>query len=140
MKKTLMMALMAVFAAAALFADRIVPVDSIPQAAKNLIAEHFPGRNAQFAKADFNEWEVQLDDGTEIEFTGGGEWKGIKCYTGVPLSVLPQAIADHVAQSYPDVPVLNAEKERRGYELKLANRMEMFFGLDGCLLGQKLDD
>ena len=140
MKKALMTALMAALAMAGLFADRIVPVDTIPQAAKELIAERFPGRKAQFAKADFNEWDVQLDDGTEIEFTGGGEWKEIKCYAGVPAGVLPQPIADYVSQSYPDVPILKAEKERRGYELQLANRVKMRFDADGRLLRQKFDD
>ena len=139
MKKTLMIAMMAALAAAA-FADRIVPVDSIPQAAKSLIAEHFPGKAAQFAKADFNEYEVQLNDGTEIEFTGSGEWKEIKAYAGVPAGVFPRPIADYVSQAYPNVPILKAEKEWRGYELKLANRMEMYFDSSGRFLGQKFDD
>ena len=140
MKKALMLTLMAALATAAAFADRIVPVDSIPQAAKNLIAEHFPGRLAQFVKADFNEYEVQLNDGTEIEFTGSGEWKEIKAYAGVPAGVFPRPIADYVSQAYPNVPILKAEKEWRGYELKLANRMKMYFDNDGRLLGQKFDD
>ena len=140
MKKALMIALMAALAAAAVFADRIVPVDSIPQAARALIAEHFPGRNAQFVKADFNEWEVQLNDGTEIELTGSGEWKEIKAYAGVPVGVFPKPIADYVSQAYPNVPILKAERERRGYELKLANRMEMYFDSSGRFLGQKWDD
>ncbi len=140
MKKAVMIAIMAAVAAAALFADRIVPVDSIPQAAKALIAEHFPGRTAQFAEADFNEYEVQLNDGTEIQFSGSGDWQEIKSYTGVPAGVLPQAIADYTAQAYPNVPIIKAEKEWRGYELKLANRMEMYFDSAGRFLGQKFDD
>ena len=138
MKKTLMVALTAALAAAA-FADRIVPVDSIPQAAKNLIAECFPGRLVQFVKADFNEYDVQLNDGTEIELTGSGEWKEIKAYTGVPVGVFPQPIADYVSQAYPNVPIINAEREWRGYELRLANRMKMYFDNNGRLLGQKFD-
>ena len=140
MKKPLVTGLMLVCAATFLFADKIVPVDSIPQAAKALIAEHFPGRTAQFAKADFNEYEVQLNDGTEIQFTGSGEWEEIKSYTGVPAGLFPAEIASYIAQAYPNVPIIKGEKEWRGYEIKLANRMEMYFDASGRFLGQKFDD
>ena len=164
MKKALMMALMAMFAAS-LFAhghggwrgdrgDRgwrgrhggrswsgewAVPQTSIPQAAQDFIGEYFPDRTVQFAGGDSRMYRAALSDGTEIAFTADGDWHEVKSY-GVQPSVLPQEIAAQTEQAYPSVPILRAEKKRYGIEVKLANRMEMYFDFDGRLLGQKFDD
>lgn len=120
-----------------------VPLESIPKAAQDFIAEHFPERTAQLAIDDYRIYKVILDDGTEIVFTPDGEWHDIESYMGVPSDVLPQEIADYAEETYPDIPIIQAEKDWRGwggYELKLANRMEMYFDNSGRVLGQKFDD
>ncbi len=117
-----------------------VPQESIPQAARDFIAEHFPDRTVNFAGGNSRICKVALSDGTEIGFTTDGEWLDIKSYAGVPLSVLPQGAVSSVNEFYPNVPITRAEKKWQGYELRLGNRMRMYFDLDGRLLGQKFDD
>ncbi len=140
MKKSIIIATMFTLATAAIFADRVVHPDSIPPRAKSFISQYFSGRSAQYVEADFNEYEVHLNDGTEIQFTGSGDWHEIKSYMGIPAGVLPPEVGRYAAQVYPNVPIIEAKKEWRGYELKLANRMEMYFDNSGRFLGQKFDD
>ena len=85
-------------------------------------------------------YEVDLSNGAEIDFRQNGEWKSIKCYSGVPASEVPSAIAAAVAKQYPNVVMVEIEKEYQGYEIKLQNRMELYFNLQGQLLYQKYDD
>ena len=151
MKKALMTAMMAALAAAAVFAHGHGRHErhgghywsgewTIPQAAEDFIGKHFPDASVRFAGGGGRVCKVALSDGTEIAFAPDGSWHDIRCYAGVPLDVLPQAAADSARELYPDVPVMRAEKSWRGYELRLANRMSMFFDADGRLLGQKFDD
>ena len=151
MKKTLMIAMMAALAAS-LFAHGhggrgrhggFIPAENIPQAAQDFIGEYFPDRTVQFAgsfsRGGFPIYKVDLSDGTEIAFAPDGNWHDIKSYMGVPPAILPQEAANSARELYPNVPVMRAEKKMHGYELKLANRMEMYFDSDGRLLGQKFD-
>ena len=117
-----------------------VSQESIPQAAQDFIAEYFPDRTVNFAGGNSRICKVVLSDGTEIGFTTDGAWLDIKSYAGVPLSVLPQEVANSARELYPNVPITRAEKKWQGFELKLANRMEMYFDTDGRLLRQKFDD
>ena len=153
MKKALMLTLM-VALAVSLFAhghgwrgrhggcygEWAVPQENIPQAAQDFIGEYFPEKTVQFAGGNARVLKVALSDGTEIAFAPDGSWHDIKAYAGVPAGVLPQGIASSVLELYPNVPVMRAEKKWHGYELKLGNRMEMYFDFDGRLLGQKWDD
>jgi hypothetical protein len=56
--------------------SRIVPVEQLPAAAKIYVEKTFPGRDIVYVKEDpglFNtKYEVQLMDGTEIEFDKDG--------------------------------------------------------------------
>ena len=83
---------------------------------------------------------MELAKGSEIDFREKGEWKGIKCYAGVPASEVPSEIAATIAKEYNNVPIVEIEKEYQGYEVKLQNRMELYFNLQGKLLHQKYDD
>ncbi len=126
--------------AAAAFADRVVSPDSLPQAAKDLVSTHFPGKTVQFVEADFNEFEVVLNDGSQLQLAGNGDWKEVESYTGVPESMLPAAVVQHVKTTYPDILIMKAEKNWNNIEIKLSNRMELYFDTNGNLLGQKFDD
>ena len=58
----------------------------------------------------------------------------------VPLSVLPQAVANTVRRTYPQAMMIDVEKEWGNYKIKLNNMMEMFISANGQLMGQKWDD
>lgn len=125
---------------AAAFAKPAVPVESIPQAAKDFIAKNFASNKASYAEADRNEWEVVLDNGTEIEFTATGEWKKVESRVSVPANIMPEAVAKQVAEICPNEAILEVEKTRGTYEVKIANLTRLRISENGTLLEQKSRD
>lgn len=120
--------------------DRIVSPESLPQKAKELIAVHFPGKTVQYVEKEFNEYEVQLSDRTEITFKGNGEWESIKSYEGVPVAALPASLTSHISGNFADAKIVEVERDLNRIEIKLSTGMEVFFDKDGKYLGQKFDD
>lgn len=120
--------------------DRIVSPESLPQKAKELIAVHFPGKTVQYVEKEFNEYEVQLSDRTEITFKGNGEWESIKSYEGVPVAVLPSSLTSYVKTNFTDAKIVEVERDLNRIEVKLSTGMEVFFDKDGKYLAQKFDD
>lgn len=141
MKKIAMIAMVLVVALAAVSArDKIVSADQLPKTAQDFISANFAGKTVQYVEKDFNEFEVQLSDRSEIKFGGNGEWESIKCYEGIPAGVLPEAVTSYVKKNFADAKIVEAEKDWNSIELKLSNRMEVFFDKDGKYMGQKYDD
>ena len=74
MKKIAMIAMVLVVALAAVSArDKIVSADQLPKTAQDFISANFAGKTVQYVEKDFNEFEVQLSDRTEIKFGGNGD-------------------------------------------------------------------
>ena len=141
MKKIAMIAMVLVVALAAVSArDKIVSADQLPKTAQDFISANFAGKTVQYVEKDFNEFEVQLSDRSEIKFGGNGEWESIKCYEGIPAGVLPEAVTSYVQKNFADAKIVEAEKDWNSIELKLSNKMEVFFDKDGKYMGQKYDD
>lgn len=141
MKKIAMIAMVLVVALAAVSArDKIVSADQLPKTAQDFISANFAGKTVQYVEKDFNEFEVQLSDRSEIKFGGNGDWESIKCYEGIPAGVLSEAITSYVKKNFADAKIVEAEKDWNSIELKLSNRMEVFFDKDGKYMGQKYDD
>ena len=120
--------------------DRIVSAESLPQKAKDFIAANFAGKTVQYVEKEFNEYEVQLNDRTEITFKGNGEWESIKSYEGVPVAVLPSSLTSYVKTNFADAKIVEVERDLNRIEIKLSTGMEVFFDKDGKYLGQKFDD
>lgn len=139
MKKIFIIGLATMLVTSAVFAKPSVSVDSIPQAAKDFIAKNFEGRTASYAEAGNREWEVVLDDGTEIEFTAAGEWEKVESRVSVPASIMPDAVAKQVATTCPNEAITKIEKRRGTYEVKVANFTELRISENGTLLEQKID-
>ena len=94
----------------------------------------------QYVEHEFNEYEVQLSDRSEIKFGGNGDWESIKCYEGIPAAALPASVSSYVSSNFAGAKIVEAEKDWNSIELKLSNRMEVFFDKNGKYLGQKYDD
>lgn len=139
MKKIFIIGMVAALVTTAVFAKPAVSVDAIPQAAKDFIAKNFAGRTATYAEAGNKEWEVVLDDGTEIKFSATGEWEKVESRAGVPASILPDAVAKQVAITCPDEAIVEIEKKRGTYEVKVASFTELRISENGTLLEQKTD-
>ncbi len=141
MKKLILAALVfGLMAAGALAKDMVVSPAALPQTAQTFIQQNFKNANIIYVEQDWDDFEVRLSDGTEIDFHINGDWKEVKAYgTPLPTSILPAPVANAVKKAHPQAVIMKIEKEWNGYEIKLNNMMEMLIMADGTLVGQKLD-
>ena len=130
-----------ILSTSSLFADWVVPASALPQKARAFIRRVYPNVQIWKVERDGGKFEVKLSNGASIDFTLNGNWLNIDGeYNGVPMSVLPQAVANTVRRTYPQARMIDVEKEWGNYKIKLNNMMELFVSANGQLMGQKWDD
>ncbi len=114
--------------------DRPVTFEQLPQKAQQFIKQHFPDLQISIAKQDMDltdkNYDVIFVNGDKIEFTSNGEWTSIDCkYGNVPESAVPSQILNYVKTYHKDLAIIKIEKNRRNYEVKLKNKIELIFDL-----------
>ena len=137
MKKIVAMFVMAIMAMQVAFAGEVVTKDEnqLPVAARQLIKKHFPQAKISYIKIDKDlfkstTYEATLTNGTEIDFD---------CKkAAVPAAFVPGYVANYVNTDFAGEKIVKIERERKGYEVKLSNGMDVKFDVHGKLL--KLDD
>ena len=117
-----------------------VQLSSIPQNAQNFIKQHFPNVQVSYIERDWDDIEVYLANGTQIEFFPNGDWKEVKCYMNMPASILPANVMATIQRTYPQAAIIKIEKQFTIFEVKLNNMMELYIDNNGTLIGQKFDD
>ena len=86
--------------------DRPIDVAQLPQKAQQFIQKHFAGEKVALAK-------VERD-----------------CrYSSVPAAVVPAQIAQYVSGHYPDASIVQIDRDKHDYEVKLSNGLELTFDL-----------
>ena len=114
--------------------DKPIAVTQLPQKAQQFIKTHFSKEKVAFAKLerDFLEttYEVVFTNSTKLEFQKDGNWKEVDCkYSTVPTGIVPAQIAQYVTQNYPDTKIVKIDRDKRDYEVKLTNGLELTFDL-----------
>lgn len=116
----------------------------LPQAAQSVLANNFKAK-VSLVKVDkdfgrVSEYEVILTDGTEITFDRNGNWDEIEVSRNgiIPKTFIPDAISGYVAKNQPGQKIVGIDKSRKGYEIELANGVEMKFDTQGQFV--KYDD
>ncbi len=67
-------------------------------------------------------------NGEKLEFDKAGEWTEVQCrQSEVPAQIIPEAIRNYVKTNYPDAKILQIERDKKEYEIKLSNRWEIKF-------------
>ena len=117
-----------------------VQLSSIPQNAQNFIKQHFSGIEVTFIERDWEDIEVYLANGTQVDFFPNGDWKEVKCYGNMPNSILPANVMNTVKKTYPNAAIVKIEKQFTTFQVKLNNMMELYIDSNGQLLGQQWDD
>lgn len=112
--------------------DKPITVAQLPAKAQQFVKAHFSNEKVALAKLeqDFLEttYEVVFTNGSKVEFLKNGEWKEIDCkYSTVPVAVVPAQITQYISQNYPDTKVVKLERDRREYEVKITNGLELTF-------------
>ena len=134
--KKLFVTLIAIFSlgifVASADSDRIIAKENLPANSQQFIKTYFGDLNTTYVKEErgFFEksYEVVFTDGTKVEFARNGEWKEIDCRrSSVPSPIIPKMIAEYVKKNYPDARILQIERDRNDYEVRLSNRLELTF-------------
>ena len=140
MKKTLF-AIVCLFALSSVsaFADRPVEKAQLPVKVQEFLTKHFPKVEVSYAKQDNDlfdkDYTIVLTNGDKLEFSSVGEWKEVDCeHHQVPEGIIPDAIRKYLNENQKGHRVIEIKKDFRHYDVKLSNKLEMEFGLDGKLL------
>lgn len=129
--------------------DDHISTASLPQAILTYIRTNYP--NNMIIKAeieDNNNFEVELDNETELVFDQQGNFLGIDDDNDdifgdeeIAPGDLPAKIRDFVATYFSGASIEEAEKENNGnYEIELSNDVELIFDADGNFLGRADDE
>lgn len=146
MKKLMMIMALLIVSTGLMSAKDIYAHDAsvLPKAAQTVIANNFKAK-VSLVKIDkdfgrVSEYEVILNDGTEISFDRDGNWDNVEVNNSksVPASMVPQAIRAFVKAQHSGQRIVGIDKERRGYDIELSNGIEMKFNKEGKFL--KYDD
>ena len=123
-----------------LFAEKRVSSKKMPQNALDFISEHFPSSRIRHVDIDDDLYEVKLDSGVKIEFNIDGTWEEITGRRGLPTTMLPEAAAEYLLKTNPNVNVVKIEQNYNNfYEVELKNDLEIYFTLSGEIINEKFD-
>lgn len=146
MKKLLSLIMLAILAIAPLAARERISrnVKDLPPAAQTLLNKYFGGEKVSHIKIDkptfgSTEYDVILNNGTEIEFDSKGDWKEIDCgNSSVPKDLVLKSIRDYVSTNFKGQKIVNIEKQRSKYNIELQNGTDLEFDRAGRFL--RIDD
>lgn len=113
-------------------------LSALPEPAQTTINNSFNGVKVTHVKVETSkvgvkEYEVFLENGTKIEFYADGSVEEIKAgkNVSVPLSVLPVSVVNYLNDNYKGQNVIKYDADNRGYEVELANGLEIEFDTQG---------
>ena len=114
--------------------DKPIAPEALPANTQQFIQKYFGNKEISYAKMDTDfmdkSYEVFFVDGCKAEFDKKGDWKEVSCRThAIPAGIVPSQIEDFVAKNQPNQAIVKIDKDKRDYELKLQNGLEMKFDL-----------
>ena len=134
--KKLVFFLVCLFTMQVVVADNDKPInfEQLPQVAQTFVKKHFANKSIAFSKVDKDLFDTTYDvmfvDGDRLEFDKQVNWKEMKCKrTYVPEAAVPAQIVKYVKTNYPDAKIIQIEKDRYEYEVKLSNFWDLKFDL-----------
>lgn len=111
---------------------RPIAVPELPVSVQAFLNEYWADNKVAYATVEtdwfYKEYKVVFVDGSKMEFNRRGEWKEIECkYGRVPEAMIPEPIRVRLSELYGECEVIGIERDRREYEVKLSNRLEVTF-------------
>ena len=124
--------------------DKAVRVEDMPQKAQVFISRYFGNLKVAYAKSEYDLFEksyaVVFTTGQKLEFNGRGEWTDVDCrYDAVPVELVPQPIIDKINSLYSGAYIISIGRDRKRYDVKLSNRVELKFDRNGNLVVIDMD-
>lgn len=114
----------------------------LPEAAREMLDEHFPKAKVSMIKVDRHllkktDYDVKLSNGTKIEFSNKGRWTHVDCKKkSVPEALVPKAIRSSVAKRYADGKIVRISRSMLYYTVGLSNGKELKYDNLGIFQGE----
>ena len=127
--------------------DSLVEYATLPTKAKSLIETHFSDaavtqvKKKYVADDDGSLYDVYLSTGFELDFDTYGSWTSIesKNKTAIPNSLfgteIPMMLKTHANTEYPNVAIVDVEKESYGFKIELATGIDLKYKENGDFIG-----
>jgi hypothetical protein len=112
--------------------DKAVTFDKLPKKAQEFVKQYYPNEKVSYASVDDDiiapDYQVALVGGVILQFEHSGKLDSIETRNGnIPAGIIPDRIIATAKEHFPDAIIIGYDPERRSYEIKLSNRMEMKF-------------
>lgn len=134
MKKTLLALslLLTIGIAACADNDKPIEVSQLPSTAQTTLKSYFSDRKVALAKEESDlldkNYDVIFTNGDKVEFNSKGEWTEVQCkQSSVPSALVPSQISTYVKTNYPNMKIVEIERDSKEYEVKLSNGIELTF-------------
>ena len=106
--------------------DQVIPFNQMPEAAQAFLKQHFTNKVPLVVTVDWDDYTIRYESGEKVEFDKNGNWKEIDCRSSiVPTELIPEEIKTNIASTFPGAVILKIDRNRRGYEVKLNNGLEV---------------
>ena len=106
--------------------DQVIPFNQMPEAAQAFLKQHFANKVPLVVTVDWDDYTIRYESGEKVEFDKQGKWKEIDCRSAlVPTELIPEEIKTNIASTFPGAMILKIDRNRRGYEVKLNNGLEV---------------
>ena len=120
--------------------DKPIQPNELPRKAQEFIQQHFAKHSISYAKVENDFWDKTYDvifvNGNKIEFDKNGKWENVDCkYSEVPTAIIPKQIIEYVKKQHPQAKILQIERNNRGYEVELNNKLEIKFNHNFQVIG-----
>ena len=106
--------------------DQVITFDQMPEAAQAFHKQYFAGKVPLVVTVDWDDYTIRYESGEKVEFDKQGSWKEIDCRASqVPVELIPEEIKANIQATFPSAIILKIDRNRRGYEVKLNNGLEV---------------
>ena len=111
--------------------DQVITYNQLPAAAQTLLKQHFANKVPLVVTMDWDDYTIIYETGEKVEFDKQGNWKEFDCKTSqVPTALIPEQIKAHVRATFPGTTIIDLDRNRRGYEIKLNNGLDIEYTRD----------
>ena len=106
--------------------DQVISFKEMPEAAQALLKQYFANKVPLVVTVDWDDYTIRYESGEKVEFDKQGNWKEIDCRSSlVPVELIPEEIKANINATFPNAIILKLDRNRRGYEVKLNNGLEV---------------
>jgi hypothetical protein len=139
MKTRNIFAVLMLFIAMTVSAQKKIEVFELPLASINFIREYFPNVTVDKATKDAEHgekgYEVILSDGTEIEFWKDGKWREVDGKNNpIPTDFINRKIVDYVTKNYPKNKITHIDYGHKDVDVDLTDKIDLEFTKEGTFI------